>query len=468
MRDFGRFYSLKSILVAACIFVAAGVCAIFCVTWLFTERIKINGPIYQDIVKGKDLISDVLPPPEYIIESYLVVSKAMTEEDPSRIPSYNERLKKLKAEFDERHTYWAKKLPEGKIKTLLLEQSYKPAVTFYSTVTKDLFPALAAGRRKQAEKLLNDVLNPAYEAHRKAIDEIIALSNAENAETEQHAAAQLRSSRVIVAAISATFFACILAIFMFIIRNTTGQLGGDPSYVAEIARKVADSECPIDVMVNDGGRTSVLGVMRELHMSKQMLDDITQGISESILLLSTDCKIMWANKTALAQNGLTMDEMIGNHCYAITHRRDTPCGPPNDSCPLSDSLATGKPKSAQHIHFDKDGNKLFVEVKVYPVRDNTGEIVELVHTSRDISEQVRMEKELAVKVAQLEESLARVKQLEGIIPICMYCKKIQDDKAIWHQMEAYISQHSEANFSHGICPECYKKQMIEIESMKKG
>jgi len=59
---------------------------------------------------------------------------------------------------------------------------------------------------------------------------------------------------------------------------------------------------------------------------------------------------------------------------------------------------------------------------------------------------------------QLEAALARVKQLEGIIPICMFCKKIRDDQQSWHQLEAYISDHSEALFSHGICPHCAEEQ----------
>lgn len=60
---------------------------------------------------------------------------------------------------------------------------------------------------------------------------------------------------------------------------------------------------------------------------------------------------------------------------------------------------------------------------------------------------------------QLEAALARVKLLEGIIPICAYCKKIRDDHEIWQQLETYITEHSEALFSHGICPECVEEQM---------
>jgi methyl-accepting chemotaxis protein len=149
-----------------------------------TERIKVNGPVYRDIIRGKDLIADILPPPEYIIESYLVVLQAIQEKDLSKVPAFQERLKKLRGEYDDRHTYWTKELPDGKIRTLLLEQSYKPAVAFYEVAEKRYFPALLSGDRELADRLLVDTLSPNYQEHRTVIDEIVSLSTAENAETE--------------------------------------------------------------------------------------------------------------------------------------------------------------------------------------------------------------------------------------------------------------------------------------------
>lgn len=85
-----------------------------------------------------------------------------------------------------------------------------------------------------------------------------------------------------------------------------------------------------------------------------------------------------------------------------------------------------------------------------------------------VEEELRLSRQLLEdKVTELEATLARVKQLEGILPICMYCKKIRDDKEEWQQMEEYISQHSEANFSHGLCPECYKQQLNEFKATRK-
>jgi len=70
---------------------------------------------------------------------------------------------------------------------------------------------------------------------------------------------------------------------------------------------------------------------------------------------------------------------------------------------------------------------------------------------------IGLEKALAARVEELEKALASVKLLQGLLPICSYCKRIRNDRNYWQQVESYLSEHSEAQFSHGICPECYEK-----------
>ena len=84
------------------------------------------------------------------------------------------------------------------------------------------------------------------------------------------------------------------------------------------------------------------------------------------------------------------------------------------------------------------------------------------HTSmaslqQEIIERKRAEAEREKMIGDLQEALSQVKTLSGFIPICASCKKIRDDKGYWEQVEVYIRDHSEAEFSHGICPECFKK-----------
>jgi len=74
---------------------------------------------------------------------------------------------------------------------------------------------------------------------------------------------------------------------------------------------------------------------------------------------------------------------------------------------------------------------------------------------------------LADRVQELEDALARVKQLQGLLPICSYCKKVRDDRNYWQQVETYIEGHSDAQFTHGICPECREKYVApELERLR--
>ncbi|MBN1621679.1 MAG: response regulator [Endomicrobiales bacterium] len=88
---------------------------------------------------------------------------------------------------------------------------------------------------------------------------------------------------------------------------------------------------------------------------------------------------------------------------------------------------------------------------------------------RDITERKRAEEEKTKLIKELKDALVKIKTLSGLVPICAVCKKIRDDKGFWNQLESYIQDHSSAEFSHGICPDCQKKlypDTIEKEEKK--
>ncbi|MGH9406446.1 MAG: response regulator transcription factor [Terriglobia bacterium] len=69
---------------------------------------------------------------------------------------------------------------------------------------------------------------------------------------------------------------------------------------------------------------------------------------------------------------------------------------------------------------------------------------------------VQLQAALAERVVELERALTRVKSLQGLLPMCSYCKRIRNDRNYWQQVESYISERSEAEFTHGVCPQCYE------------
>ncbi|MDA8124243.1 MAG: response regulator transcription factor [Deltaproteobacteria bacterium] len=79
---------------------------------------------------------------------------------------------------------------------------------------------------------------------------------------------------------------------------------------------------------------------------------------------------------------------------------------------------------------------------------------------------VEMQEALVLKIAELHRALDQIKTLRGIVPICANCKKIRDDQGYWSQVEVYVRDHTEAEFSHSICPECMKRLYPELEPNK--
>jgi phosphoserine phosphatase RsbU/P len=76
---------------------------------------------------------------------------------------------------------------------------------------------------------------------------------------------------------------------------------------------------------------------------------------------------------------------------------------------------------------------------------------------------LKLQERLAERVAELQTALLKVKQLSGLLPICSYCKRIRSDQNYWEQVDRYVAQHSDAEFSHGICPDCFKTVIAKFD-----
>lgn len=85
---------------------------------------------------------------------------------------------------------------------------------------------------------------------------------------------------------------------------------------------------------------------------------------------------------------------------------------------------------------------------------------------RDITERVEAEQEREKLIVELKEAMDNIKTLKRLMPICSSCKKIRDDKGYWHQVETYIRDHTDAEFTHGLCPDCAKKYFAELDDEK--
>ncbi|MDP3747533.1 MAG: HAMP domain-containing methyl-accepting chemotaxis protein [Phenylobacterium sp.] len=161
--------------------VGGGVLVTVILALLVVNHVRIGGPQYAEIVQGKDLVADILPPPQYVIEAYLVATLAR---DGVETPAKSrERLNALHAEYDVRHKHWeASSLPEA-LKRKITADSHEAAQTFWTVVEGDLLPAIESGDTVKAADAYGRATE-AYRAHRAVIDEMVPEANALNAAVE--------------------------------------------------------------------------------------------------------------------------------------------------------------------------------------------------------------------------------------------------------------------------------------------
>jgi signal transduction histidine kinase/DNA-binding response OmpR family regulator/HPt (histidine-containing phosphotransfer) domain-containing protein len=165
------------------------------------DRVRVNGSLYQEIVRGKNVIADILPPPQYIIDTRLAVHElleAAQQTDAAEFRAVSARLSTLRQEYETRHGYWRAALPPGALREALTVHAYTPAEGFFRVVDVSYIPRLVAGDLAGARQVLSGELLPLYAEHRRQIDLAVALAHYENQEREEDAATILAHARWLV------------------------------------------------------------------------------------------------------------------------------------------------------------------------------------------------------------------------------------------------------------------------------
>ncbi|HXK17613.1 MAG TPA: methyl-accepting chemotaxis protein [Polyangiaceae bacterium] len=188
------------------------------------EAVKVGGPYYSHIVQGKDLIADVLPPPEYLLESYLVVLQMLDEADHASLDALVQRSRALRGDYDTRHEYWAKELPASPLKTALLERSYRPALEFFDIYEREFLPRILAGDVEGARGVARGALKEKYRAHRTAVDDVVRLATADAADVEKATAAVTSQSSLLLLLLGAVVTAAAALLGLAVTRAICGPL----------------------------------------------------------------------------------------------------------------------------------------------------------------------------------------------------------------------------------------------------
>lgn len=138
-----------------------------------------------------------------------------------------------------------------------------------------------------------------------------------------------------------------------------------------------------------------------LQRSEQFIRSILDTVDEGFIVIDRDFCILTVNKAYCNQVGGTSDDIVGRHCYEISHRAPRPCYEAGEECAVREVFATGEPHTASHRHIDAQGTVLFVETKAYPIRDISGAVTSVIETVNNITEKHLLEEE-RLKTQKLE------------------------------------------------------------------
>lgn len=279
-------------------------------TFKAMTTLNVNGPVYQHIAQGKDIIADVLPPPEYIMESYMVALQLTVAEDfyDMRTQALVSRFKKLRAAYETRHNFWATQTLDPQLHDLLLERSYQFAQAFYAEADQKFLPAILAGDREGVMASFQD-MRRAYDQHKAVVDELLHYLTERNAEDERQAKVMNRQYDIYLLGIFSFSVAAAIVLTFVISRGILQALKS----AQQVAGAIAEGHLNSDI---DTGQKNEIGdLLRSMDaMQRQLLARITadrkaaeetlrvkialDNVSTGVMIADNERNIIYANKSA--------------------------------------------------------------------------------------------------------------------------------------------------------------------------
>jgi methyl-accepting chemotaxis protein len=283
--------------------------------WSFKtlHELEVNGPLYNRIVTGKDVIADVLPPPEYVIESYLVGYQLMAAPDQAARDPLIARMKTLRAEYDTRHVYWEKATLDKDIAEGILKKTHGPALEFYNAVFNGLIPALQADDKEAAATAMA-AMTKHYDAHLAAVKDLVDITTKRLESDEGVARSRAKTASTLLIAVLIVSVTAGVAASVLIARSITVPL----QEAVDAAQTVAAGNltCEINDRYDDEAgqllkalktmNASLTRTLGQVRSSTDSMTTATHELAAGNLDLSARTE---SQASSLAQTASAMDQL---------------------------------------------------------------------------------------------------------------------------------------------------------------
>ncbi len=352
--------SMKSKIVLLASVFAFGFLTFGATTFRTIALSKIGSPMYEQLVDAKALRADILPPPGYIVETYLMSHLTQDAADPASSPEkLAERLaqyEKLKSEYKTFVETWEGKLPPGEIREDLLKTSREPAEEFFALLDNEFLPAIKARDFDKASDVIDNKLPPVFDRHYKAMMDVVEHVNKLEADTQAKADALVARNGWILCLIGFSVLCAVVGFSWWIRSGVARQEAINLDYAGQIA-----------------------AISR------------SQGVIE----FDTTGHILAANENFLKLTGYTLDEIKGRHHGMFMDENARASAAYKE---LWAGLARGEHYAAECKRVRKDGRVLWLQSSYNPILDGSGKPTKVVKFATDITAQVVAREELKEKV----------------------------------------------------------------------
>ena len=427
------------------------------------NQVKVMGPIYTEIASGKDLIADILPPPAYIIESYLTSHALADSETPAETAELLKKLNEHKAAFTARLEHWSKVLPEGALKESLLGDANSTAVQYFQIADQRLIPLVHAHQLDEARSLVSGELKDVYLKHHEAIGKVVTLADEHNRRLEASTLKTLNSASLWAGATAIVVSALVGIVIWLTSRNASRRLcatrelarglaagdfsrrlsvvGGDE--IDQMGSELSDASKTLDGAISEMVQSMEAATKQdfthvltqdlpgELNRCKIALNDMLHkltelhgesqenkalaaavGKSQAVVELNMDGTLITANQNFLSIAGYTLEELRGKHHSQLVEPVMA-AGPEYKE--FWTQLNNGQYAAGEYKRIGKGGKVFWLLASYNPIVDQSGRPYKVVKYATDITRAKQMEASIIERQrsdAKLAEELnANVSQI---------------------------------------------------------